>query len=214
MSAGTAFRAPSATERFGYGGNPDLLPESSRNYEVGLKARLGQHQQLSIAAFSNTIDNLIVGVPDPYNVVYGYQNENIDRARIRGVQADWELHSDLWALNAAASLSDPRDLVADTELLRRTKRSFSLSATRHLARLDLGADLLESGPRADLSAAAGLPVTNGGYLLLALRGKIALSSAWSVTARLDNPLNRDYQLANGYNTAARSASIATRYSFR
>jgi outer membrane cobalamin receptor len=32
--------------------------------------------------------------------------------------------------------------------------------------------------------------------------------------RLDNMLNRRYELADGYNTAARAASISTRYSFR
>jgi outer membrane cobalamin receptor len=35
-----------------------------------------------------------------------------------------------------------------------------------------------------------------------------------VAARLDNALNRRYELANGYNTAGRAASIAVRYSFR
>jgi outer membrane cobalamin receptor len=34
-----------------------------------------------------------------------------------------------------------------------------------------------------------------------------------VSARLDNALNRHYELADGYNTAGRSASISTRYSF-
>jgi outer membrane cobalamin receptor len=35
-----------------------------------------------------------------------------------------------------------------------------------------------------------------------------------VTARLDNALNRHYELANGYNTGGRSGIISTRYSFR
>ena len=36
-SAGTAFRAPDATDRFGFAGNPMLEPEESRNYELGLR---------------------------------------------------------------------------------------------------------------------------------------------------------------------------------
>ena len=57
-------------------------------------------------------------------------------------------------------------------------------------------------------------MSDGGYFLAALWAKFALTPAWSVTARLDNALNRQYELANGYNTAGRAGSIATRYQFR
>jgi outer membrane cobalamin receptor len=43
---------------------------------------------------------------------------------------------------------------------------------------------------------------------------LTLTPAWIVIARVDNALDRRYQLADGYNTARRSASLATRYSFR
>jgi vitamin B12 transporter len=213
LSAGTAFRAPTATDRFGFGGNPDLLPESSRNFEVGLKSRIGEHQELTLAAFQDTIDDLIVFVNDPTNLLYGGQNENVDRARIRGIEASWELHADPWSVRAEGSLQDPRDLVDDSQLLRRTRHSFTLSGARTIGRGELGVDLLLAGPRADIDAVSGDPVQDGGYLLAGVRGKINLTPAWSVSARLDNALNRHYELANGYNTAARSASIATRYSF-
>jgi vitamin B12 transporter len=57
-------------------------------------------------------------------------------------------------------------------------------------------------------------VSDGGYLLASIWTKLSLTPAWSVTARLDNALNRHYELANGYNTAGRSGIISTRYSFR
>jgi vitamin B12 transporter len=212
-SAGTAFRAPSATDRFGFGGNPDLLPESSRNFEVGIKSRITDHQEVTLAAFQDTIDDLIVFADEPTNLLFGGQNENVDRARIRGVEASWELHADPWSVRAEASLQDPRDLVDDSQLLRRTRHSFTLSGTRRIGRGELGVDMLLSGSRADVDAVSGNPVQDGGYLLAGVHGKFNLTAAWSVSARLDNALNRHYALANGYNTAARSASIATRYSF-
>jgi vitamin B12 transporter len=213
LSAGTAFRAPSATDRFGFGGTPDLLPESSRNFEVGIKSHIGEHQQVTLAAFQDTIDDLIVFVNDPTNLLYGGENENVDRARIRGIEASWELREDRWSVRAEASLQDPRDLVDDSQLLRRARHSFTLSGARIIGRGELGVDMLLSGPRADIDAVSGEPVQDGGYLLAAVRGKLNLTTAWSVSARLDNALNRHYELANGYNTAARSASISTRYSF-
>jgi vitamin B12 transporter len=214
MSAGTAFRAPSATDRFGFGGTPDLLPESSRNFEVGIKSRIDSQQQVTFAAFQDTINDLIVFVNDPANHLYGGENQNIDRARIRGLEASWDLHADPWSVHAEGSLQDPRDLVDNTQLLRRSKHSFTLSGARAIGRGELGVDLLLAGPRPDIDVVSGDPLQDGGYLLAAIYGKVNLSPAWSLAARLDNALNRHYELANGYNTPGRAASISTRYSFR
>jgi vitamin B12 transporter len=216
-SAGTAFRAPSATERFGYGGAPSLLPESSRNFEVGLKSRLDAHSEVTLAAFQNTIDDLIITNfnPGPGDLAYcGCINENIDRARIRGIEAAWIYRAHPWTVDAEASLQDPRDSGNSTELLRRTRHSFTLSGSRAFTRGELGADLLLSGARADVDFASGNYIEDGGYLLAGLYGKFAVTPAWTWTARLDNALDRRYELANGYNTARRSLSIATRYAFR
>jgi len=62
--------------------------------------------------------------------------------------------------------------------------------------------------------ASGAPVTDGGYTLLGLHAKLVLSPAWSLTARLENVLDRRYELASGYNTAGRALFVATRFSFR
>ncbi len=214
MSAGTAFRAPSATDRFGYGGTPNLLPESSHNYEVGIKSRIDSHQEVTFAAFQDTISDLIVFVNDPTNYIYGGENKNVDRARIRGLEASWELRADPWSVLLEGSLQDPRDLVDNSQLLRRTKHSFTLNGQRKIGRAELGMNLLLSGPRSDIDVVSAAPVQDGGYLLAAIYGKLNITPAWSATARLDNALNRDYQLASGYNTSGRAASISTRYSFR
>jgi len=214
MSAGTAFRAPSATDRFGYGGTPNLLPESSHNFEIGMKSRIASYQEITFAAFQNTVDDLIVFVPNPANMIYGGENQNVDRARIRGIEASWALRADPWSVLAEASLQDPLNLADNSQLLRRTKHSFTLNGARKIGRGELGVNLLLSGPRPDLDVVSTAPVQNGGYLLAAIYGKLNVTPAWSFTARLDNALNRDYQLANGYNTAGRAASISTRYSFR
>ncbi len=212
LSGGTAFRAPSATDRYGYGGNPNLLPESSRNVEAGIKARIGGSQQLGLAAFENTISNLIVSIFNPANSTS--LNENINRARIRGLEASWELHSAAWSLRAEADLQDPRDLSNDFQLLRRTRQSFTLSGARHVGRVELGIDLLQSGPRRDIEVVSGVPLHDGGYLLAALHARLALTPAWSLTGRLDNALDRRYELASGFRTAGRAAYIAARYSLQ
>jgi len=98
--------------------------------------------------------------------------------------------------------------------LRRSKHSFTLSASRRIGRGDLGVQVLQSGAREDVGAASGLQARDGGYVLASLFGKFTLTPSWSVAARLDNAFGRRYGLANGYVSAGRSASISTRYSFR
>ncbi len=211
ISAGTAFRAPSATDRFGFGANPDLQPEQSRNFEAGAKWRIDKAQQLGLAAFQNTIDDLIVTVFAP--PTFSPLNINIDRARIRGLEASWDLQLDAWSLHAEASWQDPRNLVDDSQLLRRARQSFALSGARRFARGELGLDLLQAGARTDSDVASGAPVRDGGYTLLALRARLALTPAWSLTARLDNALDHHYELASGYNTSGRALFVATRFAF-
>jgi vitamin B12 transporter len=213
-SAGTAFRAPDATDRFGYAGNPDLLPETSRNYELGLKTRISPTQLLTLAAFQDTIDDLIMFVYDPIEVPYQGENQNIDRARIRGIEGSWDWQHDQWSARLAASLQDPENLspgATDSQLQRRAKQTASFSATRKFGVFRLGLDLLQSGRRDDLGAATGTEVYDGGYLLVGLRAEILFTERWSLGAHLENALDHHYALADGYNTAGRSVFVDLHY---
>jgi len=66
-NVGRAFRAPTLLELYFYGphdvgndiGDPELDPETSWNFDVGLKARTGRLQTM-VSAFHNTIDDFIV----------------------------------------------------------------------------------------------------------------------------------------------------------
>ena len=212
LSAGTAFRAPSATDRFGFGANPDLKPEQSRNFEAGVKWRADKSQQLGVAVFQDTIDDLITTIFAP--PTFAPLNVNINRARVRGLELSWDLDLDAWSAHAEANWQDPRNLVDGTQLLRRARQSVTLSGVRKCAFGEVGVDALQSGPRADSDVASGAPVRTGGYTLLGLHAKWTISPAWSLTARLDNALDHRYELAGGYNTPGRALFVATRFSFR
>jgi len=117
-------------------------------------------------------------------------------------------------VHAEASAQDPRNQVDGTALLRRSRRSLTLSSARTLARGELGLDLLLAGPRPDVDVLTFLPVQDGGYLLAGVRGRLNLNDFWELTGRLDNALNRRYQQVNGYNTPGLALNLATRYRFR
>jgi vitamin B12 transporter len=214
---GTAFRAPNSTDLYGYGGNPELKPESSRNLELGLRQQISAHQWLTLAAFDNRIDDLIVFVDNFVPPVYG-QSENVDRARIRGIEAGWEWDSPDWRARIEGSLQNPEDLSDGTELLRRAKESATLALVRKAGSSEYSADVLLSGPRMDTDFEstppyADLPVRLGGYALVNLAARWALSPSFSLQARLENALDRRYTLAYGYNTMARSLMVSVRYKY-
>lgn len=206
-SVGKAFRAPDSTDRFGFGGNPDLDPEVSRNFELGLQRRIGSRHQIGLAAFRNDIDDLIEFVFDPSTG--GGVNRNVERARIEGVELSYELTAAAWRLRTEASVQNPRNLTEDSRLLRRARETLTVSLVKPIGRHELGLDLLTTGKRPDFG-----PVTLDGYTLVNLTGRFRVTDSWSFQARLENALDEQYELANGFNTPDRSLFVATRFEFR
>ena len=211
FAAGTAFHAPDATDRYGFGGNPALEPERSRQLEIGIRHPIGTEHTVHLSAFTNEVDDLVVfRVTDP--VTFDGRNENVEEARIRGVEAGYSLAGSSWRVRLEAWLHDPENRSTGERLLRRAREGASLAVQRRLARAELGVDVLASGDRKDF----GFPAqsTLDGYVLVGAGVRYEVSDAWSVQARIDNALDEEYELANGFNTAGRSFTLATRYRFR
>jgi len=202
-SAGTAFRAPDQTDRFGYSGNPDLNPETARNIEFGLRQRLGANQHLAVNVYSNHIDDLI-----NYDSATNKMG-NIQRARIRGIEAQYSVHVDTAVqMNLELTAQDPKDLSSDVVLPRRAKRSATASVVYDQPAYQLGADVIVSGERKDSNYSDD---TMGGYGLVNLNGMLRLDKTWSMRAKVDNLFDKQYELARDYNTAGRTLWISASY---
>ena len=211
LAAGSAFRAPDATDRFGFGGNEGLAPESSRSLEMGLRHRAGQRHNFSLVAFRTEIDQLIQYVVTDFATFAG-ENRNVDRARIDGIELAWRYAEGPWQARAAVTLQDPRDLATDTRLLRRASQNLTLALSRSFGPHLLALDVLTAGERRDV----GFPsaVSLDAYVVANLSARVALADHWTLTARFENLLDEQYELAQGYNTMDRSAFVALRYDFR
>jgi len=210
LSGGSAFRAPDSTDRFGFGGNPDLDPEVSEQVEISVRQKLGDHQQLSLTAFDNHIDDLIDYVIVDFNTFEG-QNQNIERARIKGVELGYQYHGEAWSTRAELTLQDPRDETTDELLLRRSRESLVLAVNRDVGALDLGMDIAAFGDRKDF----GFPenVTLDSYVLLNATVRYRVTGALTLQGRIENALDEDYTLAQGYRTEGRAYTVGVRYSF-
>jgi vitamin B12 transporter len=212
---GTGFRAPTAAERFGFDGNPDLSPETSTNYELGLRQKFGTDQLLTLSLFQDDLDDLIVFQPQPTQAnPFAGENENVDRARVQGLEVGYNIGLGSWEWDNQAILQNPEDLETHTTLLRRARRSLTSSVTWHDDLTSAGLNLLLTGPRADLNYTSGDPTTDGGYALLAASLHRELAYGFAVLVRVDNLLDSKYQTANGYNTAGRSLFVQLEYHSR
>ena len=176
LAAGTAFRAPDATDLYGFGSNPELEPEESQSYEISYRQQLGERQSFSLTAFRNDIDDLIdffVTDPDTFEG----ENRNVDEARIEGVEAEWRYDDENWSTRVAATWQDPRDEITDERLLRRARENYTLGALRRFGEHEVGLDVLYAGERRDF----GFPTQTQlpAYWLANLSAKVALAKGFT-----------------------------------
>lgn len=199
----TGFHAPDATDRFGFGGNPALNPEESTNTELGLRYQKGPHKaQLNL--YNNRIDNLIV-----YNTTTS-TNENLQAARIRGMELSYKFRVKHWLLGVEAVAQDPKNLTNGKQLARRAEQSLSLSAYYNQSKYNLGIQALGVGSRPDSDFSSTI---NGGYALVNLLGSYRYNKKLTLRGRIENLLDKHYELAANYRTAERSFYAEMSYQF-
>ncbi len=208
-SLATGFRAPDSTDRFGFGGNPDLMPETSRNREIGARFQLSPAQALHLSLFQNDLDNLINYLdPDGFSGPLPGKNQNVDRARIRGFEAGWRLGAKPWTLSLEGVVQNPENRDTDRLLARRATRSLTLAAGYGSGAHTLGADVLATDSRWDSDFSADrLP----GYVVVNLYAQQRLARDWLLRLRLENLFDKDYLLADGYNIQGRAAFVQLQY---
>ena len=102
-SAGEAFRAPTFNDLYwsdSYSvGNPNLKPETSKEYEGGIEQPFGKGNSVKVTAFERKVKDLIQWQPDANFV---YSPVNIGKARITGYEAEAKLvpvEQLTWAVN-------------------------------------------------------------------------------------------------------------------
>jgi len=209
---GKGFRAPNASERFGFAGNPKLKAETSLNMELGLKVKIDNHQYSNLAFFQNRIKNLINYYdPDGYLGPQPGQMQNIDRARIRGVELGYHYQQQAYTFSLEGLLQTPQDEDNKQLLLRRAKRSFTSCFSYTQNTSTYGIEAMYSSYRQDIND-LGQRVDLPGYGLVNLFLSDKMANNWNLNLKIDNLLNKRYELASGYNTQGLLALLEIKYS--
>ncbi len=201
-STGTAFKAPTFNDLYFpdfapfFFSNPNLRPERSRSREAGVDYRSGE-RHLGVTVFQNDITDLITVFTDPATFVSTTQN--LARVRTEGVEIAWRGSLWGWQTRAQMTLQDPHDGTTGSQLRRRAKQHGSIGAERRFGPWRFGAEITGSGERFDSTSEA--PNTRmHGYGLVNLTAGYALARDWSIHARWNNVLDRDYELIQFFNT--------------
>jgi vitamin B12 transporter len=200
-SYGTGFKAPSLEQlflsfpTFDFFANPDLKPETSEGYDVGVDQTLFGVQG-GITWFHNDITNLIETNPVTFE-----NNINIGRARTEGIESylSWQA-LDTLMLRADYTYTEAEDADLHEELVRRPKNKLSGEARwQATPALNLDASLLYVGSWVDGSRDFSVPRLNAHpYWTADLAASYALTETLTVTGRMSNLFGKTYENPVGF----------------
>ncbi|MDJ0758804.1 MAG: TonB-dependent receptor [Woeseiaceae bacterium] len=202
IGAGHAFRAPDATDRFGFGGNVNLKPEVADEIQAGIRYRPASRHSIDFELYSNDIEDLI-GFDETFTAV------NVAEAEIRGAQLGYEYTGDTFTFRSEFVRQTAEDKATGSRLLRRAEETLAMSYTQSIGEHRLGLSVLASGDREDFGG-----TSLAGYVLANLTGQIRLGDKLRLNARLENLLDTDYETAAGFRMQERSAFVELRYSWK
>ncbi|MGE6793202.1 TonB-dependent receptor domain-containing protein [Pseudomonas guineae] len=216
LSYSEGFRAPTFNDLyypdFCFGGfcsasaNPELKPETSKSYEAQWRSRYSETGALELSLYRIDLQDAIV-------LDQNFIPQNVQTARINGVEAALKQELYGWQGNLALALIDPRDRDTGHTLARRAKRTLSLDLDRPFGDFAVGASWRAVSGRYD---DADNNRELGGYGLLSLRGKWQATEEVAFDLKLNNLFDQDFAEATystkngrfGYNSEGRTALFA------
>ncbi|MCY4044766.1 MAG: TonB-dependent receptor [Cellvibrionales bacterium] len=204
---GTAFRAPDFNELYypdkDFIPNPNLKPESSRQFEIGYK---GQQDNLyfELAAYLNKMEDMLT-------VIYSSGSSttiNINKADIQGfdfiVGYQWE---SFW-LKTNYSYVDAEDKNTHKQLVRRPKNLLTIDLMQRFEKISLGLTLLGQSQSFEWD-----DTKNPGFATVDFFTAYEICKGFTAKLKFANLLNQDYTLINGYNTPGITGFFSLTYDY-
>ncbi len=197
-----AFRAPDATDLYGYGGNDKLLPEKSLSFEFNLKTFLNNNSIFQTSLYKTQIKNLIEA--DINSVQY------IAEAEITGLEMNYKYITKLLNYKFSYNYMIPKDKTNNQNLSKRSKHKLNVNVAYMFNNNNsLNLDIISEGTR---KATPYYNIDMGSYYVANLNYNFTTINS-SVNFSLKNLFNRKYRNSHNYNTANRSFFITYSYDY-
>ena len=208
---GEGFRAPTLTEGQPPFGNPDLKPETARNFDLGVEHQfLGGKAQAFATYFNRRSNDLIA-----FSVI-SFQSENIDQVPATGLEAGFNLNPTKrldvrasYTLVNAINQTDGGNFGNRQALRPQHSASLTIDWRTSLG-LSVGGSVLIIGDSFDNAANT---VRLDGYALVGVRASMPLTDVIEVYGRVDNLFDAEYKSVARYNSFGRNAAVGVRAKF-
>lgn len=204
-------------------GNPDLAPERSRGFDLGIEQRFaGDRAAVEATYFANRFDDLIsLGPFDP--VTFNARYENIGETRASGLElagtaiatGGFRITGGYTYLDSKVirSISSSPIFAPGRQLYRRPRHSGSLQASYSRNRLSLALGGVFIGSRVDSDFNFPTVTSNQGYAAWNASGEVRLARRTAAFVTIENLADREYMEPLGYRGLGRAvrAGIRTRF---
>jgi vitamin B12 transporter len=208
---GEGFRAPTLSEGQPPYGNPDLRPETARNFDLGFEQQILNGKARFFATYFNRRSTDLIAFS-----FATFQSENIDRVKSTGVEAGFNLNpTDRLDVRASYTLIDAVNRSAGANfgnrLALRPQHSGSLTVDWQTPiGLSVGSSVLLIGDSFDDASNS---VALDGYALVGLRASLPINDRLELYGRVDNIFDVQYTVVAGYKSFDRNAAVGVRAKF-
>ena len=222
VSYGTAFRAPNINDLFNPGfpnftdptifdfaGNPDLEPETSKTFEVGVKTNIGKNSRLNFSVFRTKVEDQIVFQGPNSQLI------NLDETLLKGFEVSFSGNTEKYDWGLGATIQRAVDNKTNERLIRRPNNKFTLDVGAKITpKTRLGLDAVFSSDRidTDFSSFPSSKVSLDSYSVINASLNHKISKSVNLGLRVENLGDTIYETAIGFNTPRRGAFFTFTYS--
>lgn len=216
-SVGTGITNPTFYEQFGYlpgsfQGNPNLKPEESTGFDIGIEHGFFDRMLVIDATYFN--QNLTNEISTDYSGSLPTPVNLSGTSKRQGVELSATLDlSNGFTATASYTYTDSTEQKLTggprQEEVRRPKHSGSLGAAYVFAedKARVFTDIVFSGKMLDTDFSTYQPVTLGAYTVVNAGGSFKINERLEAYGRVENLFDEKYQEVLGYNTQGRTAFI-------
>ena len=209
---GTGITNPTFFERFGFFpssfvGNPELVPESSKGVDLGIRSQHGRWRW-DVTIFDATLDDEITTVFDFATFTSSPVNAD-DTSSRRGIELTAGYDAVHWSFDLNATLLESREADGRVEV-RRPRRQASVSIERRLPRAIVFLNARFSAGRQDVEFVQSTPADRAwldDFVIADFGVRTRLGPGVEAFLSIDNLLDEEYEEVFGYAAMPRSVVV-------